>query len=450
MVQLLYEDTSAQIRIDYDVSESFAMNTGVRQGCILSPILFNVYIDYIMKQVIQQANVQGVTLSYRLGDFWLTDRGNGSHKVHLLTLMYADDIVVMCDSPKNLEHFIKVFERVTNDFGLSMNIQKTCTMSLKQFEKTIGKNETNGKEKDASSNIVIRDQNIETVDDFNYLGCNIANDQTQAKEIEVRIGKASSAFNSLRRIAWYRKCISIQAKVRIFKACILPVLLYGSEIWCLKAVEEQRLNTFYMKCLRTLLGVGRGDRMRNDLILELTGQPSLEKILRRNRLRWFGHVNRMNNEEDQPMLPKKVLFSSFADAKRPLHGVKLRWKDKIAKDLTMCEIKNWRREVQDKEMWRKTINKEIKSTTVRSDAAHVIHEHKERAKKRRTDERLLDYNKKMNTPPSTTTVINVDATCSICGRTFKSKLGTNIHKRVCIQNSQRMHQLIPKQMRCIN
>ncbi|CAF5223980.1 unnamed protein product, partial [Rotaria magnacalcarata] len=172
--------------------------------------------------------------------------------------MYADDIVVMCDSPKNLEHFIKVFERVTNDFGLSMNIQKTCTMSLKQFEKTIGKNETNGKEKDASSNIVIRDQNIETVDDFNYLGCNIANDQTQAKEIEVRIGKASSAFNSLRRIAWYRKCISIQAKVRIFKACILPVLLYGSEIWCLKAVEEQRLNTFYMKCLRTLLGVGRG------------------------------------------------------------------------------------------------------------------------------------------------------------------------------------------------
>ncbi|CAF5212401.1 unnamed protein product [Rotaria magnacalcarata] len=158
----------------------------------------------------------------------------------------------------------------------------------------------------------------------------------------------------------------------------------------------------------------------------------------------------MNNEEDQPMLPKKILFSSFADAKRPPHGVKLRWKDKIAKDLTMCEIKNWRREVQDKEMWRKTINKEVKSTTVRSDAAHVIHEHKERAKKRRTDERLLDYNKKMNTPPSTTTVINVDATCSICGRTFKSKLGTNIHKRVCIQNSQRMHQLIPKQMRCIN
>ncbi|CAF4650620.1 unnamed protein product [Rotaria sp. Silwood2] len=230
MLQLLYEDTSAQVRIDDDVSESFVMNTGVRQGCILSPILFNVHVDYIMKQIIKQANVQDVKLSYRLGDFWLSGKGNGSHHVHLLTLMYADDIVIMCDNPKNLEHFIKAFERVTNDFGLNMNIKKTCTMSLKQFNKTIGKHDTKGKAKDVPSNIVIRDQNIETVDNFNYLGCNIANDQTQSKEIEVRLGKASNAFNSLRRVVWYRKCISIQAKVRIFKACILPVLLYGSEL----------------------------------------------------------------------------------------------------------------------------------------------------------------------------------------------------------------------------
>ena len=121
------------------------------------------------------------------------------------------------------------------------------------------------------------------VDTFNYLGCCLTNDQTQSKEIEVRLGKASNAFNSLRRIVWYRECISIQAKFSIFKACILPVLLYESEVWCLKVVEEQRLNTFYMKCLRTLLGGCLGYRMRNDLILQLTSQPPFEKILRRKR-----------------------------------------------------------------------------------------------------------------------------------------------------------------------
>ncbi|CAF2134972.1 unnamed protein product [Rotaria magnacalcarata] len=141
----------------------------------------------------------------------------------------------------------------------------------------------------------------------------------------------------------------------------------------------------------------------------------------------------MNNEADQPILSKKVLFSFFADAQKPPHGVKLRWKDKIAKDFTICEIKSWRREGQDKEMCRKTINKEVKLTTVRSDAAHVIHVHKERAIKRRADERFLDCNKNMNNPSSTPTIINVDTTCSLCGRTFKSKRGMNIHKRVCIQ-----------------
>ena len=100
MLQLLYEDTSAQVRIEEDVSDSFIMETGVKQGCILSPILFNIYIDYIMKQVVQQANVQGVTLTYRLGDFWLSSRGNNNHNVHLLTLMYADDIAVMCQNQK--------------------------------------------------------------------------------------------------------------------------------------------------------------------------------------------------------------------------------------------------------------------------------------------------------------------------------------------------------------
>jgi hypothetical protein len=122
----------------------------------------------------------------------------------------------------------------------------------------------------------------------------------------------------VRRIFWYRKCISMQAKIRIFRASVLPVLLYGSELWSLRVAEEQRLKTFYMRCLRTIIGVSIADRMKNDLVLQLTGQPPLENILRRNRLRWFGHVNRMNNDQNSPMLTKKTLFASFKDVKNLL------------------------------------------------------------------------------------------------------------------------------------
>lgn len=103
-------------------------------------------------------------------------------------------------------------------------------MSLKHFEKTTGKNEVKSRKNDTSSNIVIRDQNIEIVDSFNYLDCYLTNDQTQFEEIEIRLGKVSNAFNSFRRVVWYRKCVSIQAKVRIFKACMLLAPLYGSEV----------------------------------------------------------------------------------------------------------------------------------------------------------------------------------------------------------------------------
>ena len=180
------------------------------------------------------------------------------------------NIVVMCDSTKSLEHFTKMFTRIIEDFGLNLNVQKTCTkiMALQQLEKPIQSSKTKGRNNITSLNIAIRDQKIETADSLNYLGCYVANDQTQSKEIEIRLGSASNALNSRRRVVRYRKCVSLQSKVRLFKACILPVLLYGSESWCLKAIEEQRLNTFYMKCLRILLRTCLGDRMRNDLILQ--------------------------------------------------------------------------------------------------------------------------------------------------------------------------------------
>lgn len=126
-----------------------------------------------------------------------------------------------------------------------------------------------------------------------------------------------------------------------------------------------------------------GDRMKNDLVLQLTGQPPLENILRRNRLRWFGHVNRMNNDQNCPMLTKKTIFASFKDVKRPPHGIKLRWRDKIMKDITASNIKNWRRETHDKDKWRKAINRDVTYSTVHTDVTRTVREHKERAANRR-------------------------------------------------------------------
>jgi hypothetical protein len=146
----------------------------------------------------------------------------------------------------------------------------------------------------------------------------------------------------LRSAIWYRKTISIEAKLRVFRACVIPVLLYGSETWSLTMAHERRLNTFYMACIRTIVGVNLGDRMSNEKLLEQSGQPCLENIMRRNRLRWFGHVNRMGGAGDvESRLVKKTMLSYFSNSKRPRNiGVRKRWEDKIMDDIGKCHINN--------------------------------------------------------------------------------------------------------------
>ena len=439
MINLLYEDTRAEVRIDDDLSTSIQMRTGVKQGCLLSPILFNVYIDFVMRNVLEQVRVEGVTINYRLGDLWNSGNGNNDD-VKLLTLMYVDDIAVMYQSIQDLEKFIKTFEKGTHDFGRTINIKKICVLSLKQFQKSACKTKNSAEITDGPFDINTRNQKIENTDEFNYLGCYVSKDQTQCKDSETRVSKASNAFNSLRRIVWYRKCISIQAKIRIFRASMLPVLLYGSELWSLTVAEKQRLKAFYMRCLRTIIGVSIVDRMENDLVLHLTGQLPLKNILRRNRLRWFGHVNRMNNDQNSPMLTKKTLFASFTDVKRLPHGVKLRWRDKIIKDINVSNIINWRRETQDKDKWRKTINHAVTYSIIHTDTTHIVREPREKAMNRRAREIPSHQIKQNTTRPISNDMAptNDQANCTQCGKICKEqKRSKNSSVRLCKENSHR-------------
>ena len=76
-------------------------------------------------------------------------------------------------------------------------------MSLRQLQKSACKTKNRAEIADGPSDINIRNQKIENTDEFNYLGCYVSKDQTQRKDIETRVSKASNAFNSLRRIVWY-------------------------------------------------------------------------------------------------------------------------------------------------------------------------------------------------------------------------------------------------------
>ncbi|CAM4965829.1 unnamed protein product [Rotaria socialis] len=223
--------------------------------------------------------------------------------------------------------------------------------------------------------------------------CWVCRDQRPDKEIESRLTKSATAFNMLRNAIWYRKAISREAKLRIFRAFVLPVLLYGSEVWSLTAIQENRISTFYMKCLRTILGRNLGDRVANITIMQLSGEPSIENLMRRNRLRWFGHANRMENENG-PHLVKKIMFSYFPGEKRPTNtGIRKRWENKIMDDIEKFDIKNWRKDTKDKDRWREIINRHVTMNPVPSNIKSIIQEFKDLSKKRRAEELAISHGK---------------------------------------------------------
>ncbi|CAM4844407.1 unnamed protein product [Rotaria magnacalcarata] len=311
LLKMLYTNSKAKVKVNDEFSDSFEIYNGVMQGGIPSPILFNILFDFIIRKVIEEADVTGVQFSYGRNDFF-HDTKEKYLNFDILALLYADDLVVMCETSDDLEIFIQIFEKVTQEYGLSMNVKKTCIMTLKQLEVDQNNKIIHNHEVDQPDfDINIRNQKVETVKFFTYLGCGVSRDQKPDDEINTRLAKASTAFNMLRSVIWYRKTISITSRFRIYRACVLPVLLYGSETWSITKTHKQRISTFYMKCLRIIIGVNLGDRISNDKILEITGQPQIETIIRRNRLRWFGHANRMMNSDNEPSVVKKITFLTF-------------------------------------------------------------------------------------------------------------------------------------------
>ncbi|CAF4211196.1 unnamed protein product, partial [Rotaria sordida] len=132
MLQLLYNNTRAQVRIGGEESMVFEIVTGVKQGGMESPILFNIVLDFIIRKVLEETKANGVKMAY--GHDFHPPTGAQHKLVNILDLAYADDLAIMTESSTELEQFIQVFEIITQKYGLTMNIKKTVIMSLQQSQ----------------------------------------------------------------------------------------------------------------------------------------------------------------------------------------------------------------------------------------------------------------------------------------------------------------------------
>ena len=139
-------------------------------------------------------------------------------------------------------------------------------------------------------------------------------------------------------------------KLAVYKAAVLPTLLYGSETWAALAIHTHRLEMFH---LRRIKKIKWWHRISNNDVLKRAKSTTIETMLRGNRLRWLGHVSRMKDNR----IPKQFLFCDLASGTRDRSRRGKLWKDcAIAKDNLKSfniDYNSWYSESQGRARWRK-------------------------------------------------------------------------------------------------
>lgn len=324
-IKSIYLGSKAAVRIDGELSDSFDVDEGVRQGCCLSPLLFIIFMDKIIKH----ANLEG---NVRIGE------------VIMKILAYADDLVVMADDAKELQSNVDCLNAACEEFGMKISVGKTKVMHIGKSRKKIDC-KLNGEE-------------LEQVSEFKYLGAKFSEDGKLVKEFEERRKMGNAIASQLRSHVFNKKELSSGTKLAIHRAIYRPTILYGSESWVDSGYLVHDLEVSDMRVLRSIANVTRREqwdnRIRNDDIRENLGVSSVEEAARVSRLRWFGHVQRMGDIR----LPKRILAAEVPGALsrgRP----RRRFIDSVKSDLevrglqlgdqTMCltgDRRAWKRVVQ--------------------------------------------------------------------------------------------------------
>ena len=135
----------------------------------------------------------------------------------------------------------------------------------------------------------IEGEKVDTMTDFIFLGSSIIGNDACSHEIKRHLLLERKIMTSLESILKSRD-ITLPTKVCLVKAMVSPVVKYGCESWTVKKAEHQRIDTFELWCWRRLLSVPWTARGSNQSILEISPGCSLEGLMLKLKLQYFGHL----------------------------------------------------------------------------------------------------------------------------------------------------------------
>lgn len=410
LIRQFHVDMMAKVRHENEFSEPFPVTSGVKQGCVLAPTLFALYFSAVLEDALLSChgriklNIRSDKSVFDLSRFKAKQK---IQQLPLLDVLYADDVCLMADSMEALQSYMDALSLSCRRFGLVISISKTQV--LKQLPRDSGADPTD---------LTIDGKPLMEVSTFKYLGSQIRKDNRLASEIPTRIARAAAAFGRLTHRVWGSHDLKLSTKLSVYRALVLPILLYASETWCLYKGDIRLLDTFHLRCLRSILHVKWQDRIPNTEILRRCKVSGMEALLMKGQLRWCGHVWRM----EDCRLPKAVFYSELSAGKRNRGGQYLRYKDMLKRHLHACNIPTdkWEDFASMRPEWRFRVKSGVKDFE---------------------DARLIDldtkrHERKSRPKPSYNYTYNSSGQlhCAQCDRVFRNKFGFASHIRAHARN----------------
>ena len=286
----------ATVRTGHGTTDWFQIGKGVCQGCILSPCLFNIYAEYIMRNAGLEEAQAGIKISGR----------------NINNLRYADDTTLMGESEEKLKSLLMKVKEESEKVGLKLNIQKMKIMASGPTTSW----QTNG-------------ETVETVTDFIFLGSKITAGDDCSQEIKRCLLLGRKVTTNLGSILKSRD-ITLSTKVHLVKAVVFPVVMYGCESWTMKKNEHRRIDAFELWCWRRLLRVPRRARRSNQSILkEISPGCSLEGLMLKLKLQYFDHLMRRGDSSEKTLMLGKI------EGRRRRGRQRMRWLDGITDSMDM-------------------------------------------------------------------------------------------------------------------
>ena len=217
--------------------------------------------------------------------------------------------------------------------GLKVNIGKTEVMVSSRRGTKVNIKDSQG-------------TSLRQVNKFKYLGVTISEEGGSEEAVRATVSAAWGKWRDLSGVI-SDKYMPRKLKIKLYMTVIRPVLLYGVECWTVRKKEEQIFEKTEMQMLRRIKGVTLRDRVKSVDIRKELGVSSIQEKVTKMRIRWYGHMKRMEENEVRAVGDMRV------PGKRPRGRPRGRWMDGVRRD--MQELRITPEDAKDRTFWKSTI-----------------------------------------------------------------------------------------------